>query len=233
MNEGQFLISIKNSIVFLKKINLFKDTGKKPIGQYSNEIKKVSKSNKHYEIYKCAIKNFDYELLLNDDSIFQFSFTEDEIRFAFIQNPQYFVSKIDYITYILSTEELNEVENLDSYLDMINEDEYEQFLNEQELNSLSNFIRYDASLLGYSPLIHSFSHLHIGLNSNLRIPISIILTPLTFVKFCVKNTYNKNWKDAFSLYENFPILIKVSKEACPSIDNTKWSKIEEAELYLK
>lgn len=233
MNEGQFKISIKESIAFLRKMSLYKDNGKKTTGQCSTEIKKISKSNKHKEIYENAIKNFDYELLLFDDSIFQFSFANNVIRYAFIQNPYDYVSKEEYVTYILSTEELNEIDDIDLYIEMINENEFEQFLNEQELNTLSNFIRYDASFKGYSPLIHSFSHLHIGLNSNLRIPLSITLTPLIFVKFCIKNTYYKKWKDAFVLFDNFAKYIEKSKKACNALDHSKWSDIEKYELYIK
>jgi hypothetical protein len=233
MNEGQFQISITESIAFLKRIELFKDKGTKPIGQHSDEIKKISKSNKHKEIYECVIRNFDYEIILSDDSIFQFSFSPNDIRYAYIQNPCYFVTKEEYIGFILSTDEPNELEDIKSYIEMIDENEYEQFLNEQQLNSLSNFFRYDASLKGYTPLIHPFSHLHIGLNSNIRIPLSIIITPLAFVKFCIKNSYYDNWKNAVTKFDNFTGEIQRSKNSCISLDRTKWSEIEEHELYIK
>jgi|SRR5690554_3813639 len=233
MNASQFNISLKDAISFIQEIGLFKSVGVKTVGQYSEEIKKISKTKNHREIYECAIKNLDYEILLTDDSIFQFSYNAGELRYAFIQNPAKFVSKEDYLTYILTPDEINEIESVDDLLELVNENEYEQFLNEQELNSTSNILRYDASSLGYKPLIHPFSHIHIGLNSDFRIPVSILLTPLTFAKFCIKNTYYEIWKNAFTIIEDFPNRILQSKNLCNLLDNKQWSEIEKAELYLK
>jgi len=233
MNASQFNISLKDAISFIKEIGLFKSVGVKTIGQYSEEVKKVSKTNNHREIYECAIRNFDYEILLVDDSIFQFSYNEDELRYAFIQNPTKFVSKEDYITCILTPDEIKEIESIDDLLELINENEYEQFLDEQELNSTSNILRYDASSTGYKPMIHPFSHIHIGLNSDFRIPVSMLLTPLIFMKFCIKNTYYEIWKNAFKIIEDFPNKILQSKNSCSLLNDKQWSEIEKSELYLK
>jgi hypothetical protein len=233
MNLGQFNISLETARSFLNDIELYKDKGVKEVGNHSQEIKKVSKSNNYKKIYDCAIRNFDYEFLLKDDSIFQFSFSGDELRYAFIQNPTYYVSKEEYLTQLLGNEELAQIDSLDELMYLVDENEYEQFLNEQELNSLSNIIRYDATFLGHKPLLHSYAHLHIGMNDSLRIPVSIDLTPLVFVKFCIKNTYYKVWKNEIEKNENFQDSLLISKESCSALDGEKWSEIEKAELYLK
>lgn len=233
MNLAQFNISLNTACNFLNEIDLYKDKGVKQVGNHSQEIKKVSKSKKHKAIYDCALKNFDYEFLLKDDSIFQFSFSDAELRYAFIQNPTYFVSKEEYLTQLLGNDELLKIDSLDELMYLVDENEYEQFLNEQQLNSLANIIRYDATFLGHQPLLHSYAHLHVGLNDNLRIPLSIDLTPLVFVKFCIKNTYYKVWKNAIEKTENFQERLLTAKNFCSELERKKWSKIEEAELYIK
>lgn len=234
MNSSQFNISLGESIHFLKAIGLYKDTGKKDIGKHSDELKKISKKNRHSEYYNCAIKNLDYEVLLNDDSLIQFYFDTKSIRYAFIQNPMVFADKTQYLECIFPKEDLIEMteEQLTDLHSSINDFEYEQFLNEQEINTSANYIRYDASLKGYLPLLHSYSHIHIGNTNDLRIPISKTLTPLMFTKFCVKNSYYSKWKQFYIENEYFKKDIKKSKDKCQQLTSDKWDNVEENELFL-
>jgi hypothetical protein len=233
MNLSQFTISYQNSIKLLKEFNLYKNIGTKPIGKYSDEIKRIGKENNKLEIYKTAINNLDYEILLIDDSIFQFSFAED-IRYAFIQNPNFFVSKEDYLYELFDDDELTNLseEELAIFVNTINEHDYEQFLNEQNINLKSNFFRYDASTLGYQPLVHSYSHLHLSMNEDLRIPISKILTPLKFVMFCIKNTYFAIWKEVLDKKTEFQKSIHDSKLLCTPLNKEHWQDNEKFELHL-
>ena len=196
-------------------------------------FKKVSRKNRHTDIYKVAIQNKDYEILLVDDSIFQFSIENYTLRYAFIQNPRLFINKEDFLTYLYTAEyllsftedELVELQN------SINEEDYEQYLNEQDLNLEAQIIRYDLDLNGYDPLIHSCSHIHIGLNTNLRIPCSKILTPLNFIFFSVKHTYYKEWK-AGIYEESMQIQLKDSKRASLELPKSQWIEKETYEFYL-
>jgi hypothetical protein len=233
MNLAQFNISFKNSIELLKKLKLYKGLGNKTIGDYSEETKKLSKKNKYKEIYDLTLKNLDYEIILVDDSVFQFSFTP--IRYGFIQNPLEFVSKQNYLLELYSNDEFLDFsdDELNLLLDSINEDEYEQFLNEQEINKQANYIRYDATDSGYRPLIHSYSHIHIGMNENLRIPSSRIITPFCFVMFCIRNTYYDDWKDAIVGIPDFQNMMNDCKLNCNQLIDTYWGRNEELELYLR
>ncbi len=232
MNSSQFNISIYQSIELLKEFKLFKNTGPKPIGKYSNEIKDI-KGDNHISLYRAAIENLDFEILLIDNSIFQFSNIND-IRYAFIQNPNKFVSKEEFIAEIF-VDEINTMtaEELKISYELIEESEYEQYLNEQGFNISSNYFRYDVTQMGYKPLLHSYSHLHIGMNENLRIPTSIILTPLKFVLFCIKNTYYDVWKCAIDKMPGFMQKISNSKTDCKPLNRDFWQTSEKYELYLE
>lgn len=234
IREATFKISIQTSIKLLKHINLFKGIGPKEFGEYSDEFKKVCRNNKHIEIYNTIRDNLDYEILLSDDSFFQFSYSPNYLRFSFIQNPRFNCSKYDYLKICFPDDDLNSLmEN--EIAGLIDENEYEQFLNEQEINSNLIYFRYDYDKTGYNPLLHACSHIHIGLNENLRIPSSIILTPLEFVIFAVKQCHYDVWK---LYHENITIhnveeKLFSSKKGCMQItDKSIWNPIEKNELYL-
>ncbi|CAM3045706.1 hypothetical protein SAMN05444143_1242 [Flavobacterium succinicans] len=231
MNRGKFIASINDSVSLLTKLDLFKSKGTKGNGVYSEEFLKTSKGDNIVATYECAIQNFDYDILLKDDSLIQFQQKNDDLRYAYIQNPYKFISKEEYVLLTHSTEELELFPDL-TIEELINENEYEQFLNEQNLNSISNYFRYDCSPAGYNPLVHSYSHFHIGMNENIRIPTSKKITPLKFTKFCIKNTYYENWKSCFESDPTFISEIIKIKNECLELPQTKWSEIEKNELYL-
>lgn len=231
MTQGKFFSSINESVELLNKFKLFKSRGSKGNGIYSEEFLKLSKGNNIVETYKCAIKNGDYDILLKDDSIIQFQKNDDDLRYAYIQNPNVFIPKEEYLTLIYTTEELDELIDF-SIEELIDENEYEQFLNEQSLNSVSNYFRYDCSSAGYKPLVHSYSHFHIGMNENVRIPTSKIITPLKFTKFCIKNTYFDDWKAQFEINPNFSNEVIKMKNDCQQLPANKWNLIENNDLHL-
>jgi hypothetical protein len=231
MNRGKFLSSINDSISLLNRFDLFKSKGTKGNGIYSEEFMKISKGDNIVETYNCAIRNLDYDILLKDDSLIQFQLKDENLRYAYIQNPNIFISKEEYAFLTHSLEEL-EMYSEFSIEELIDENEYEQFLNEQILNSISNYFRYDCSPAGYKPLVHSYSHFHIGMNENVRIPTSKTITPLKFTKFCIKNTYYENWK---SVLESDPTFIKEIikiKSECLALPADKWNVIENNDLHL-
>jgi hypothetical protein len=231
MTRGKLINSITDSISFLKTFSLFKSRGVKGNGSYSNEFLEVSKGDDIFITYNCALRNFDYDILLSDDSIFQFQLHNDELRYAFIQNPKQLPTREEFLALILEIDP-TELHSLDDLESLASDEEYEQFLLEQKRNSSSNYFRYDYSSVGYIPLIHSYSHIHIGLNENVRIPISKILTPLNFTKFCVKNTYYEIWKSNFNKIENFDREIARIKSECRDLSPVIWQEIERGELFL-
>jgi hypothetical protein len=235
ISEATFNISIKHSIKLLKDLKLYKGVGPKNIGEYSDEFKKVCRNNRHVEIYNAIRDYLDYEIILSDESFFQFSFRNDYLRFSFIQNPSFKYTKNDYLKICFPEDDLDFLSE-DEIEGLINENEYEQFLIEQEINSNLIYVRYEYDKTGYNPLLHSCSHIHIGLNENLRIPSSIILTPLEFVLFSVKQCYYDVWKIYHESLTIGNVAVKLlnSKNRClPITDHTIWNPIEQNEIYIK
>lgn len=225
--------SIAEAIKFLKSVKLYKGIGPKSLGSHSEAFKKISRKNRHTEIYRAAIENKDYEILLVDESILQFGVENDTLRYAFIENPNIFIPKEEFLNHLYPAEDLLlfTEEELIELQDSIKDDEYEQFLNEQDLNLEAHVIRYDLDVKGYNPLVHSYSHIHIGLNENLRIPCSKVLTPLSFTFFAIKHTYYKEWK--MSIVEgSLQNQLLESKNGCLTLPKKYWVDLEKHEFYL-
>ncbi|MDR2948535.1 MAG: DUF2290 domain-containing protein [Prevotella sp.] len=222
MNLISLKIAIEKDIKnLLTKVNLYKGLGVKNIGEHSDEFKKISRKSCYLDIYNTAIKNYDYEILLKDDSIFQFSLT----RYSFIQNPCIIGTKEDLLSHIYGENELLEFDdtNYNMLLNSISEDELEQYRNEQSINIEAHSIRYDIDEKNYKPLIHSYSHIHIGPNGNLRIPCSKELSPIAFVLFVIKHTYPDINEVIYKGY-----LPNKGNVLHPNF----WNKEEEKELFL-
>jgi hypothetical protein len=174
MNIGKFNTSINNSANLLKKNGLLRLHYKrnKPLLKIRNE--------NIIDIYKLAINNFNYDILLYDESILQFEFSKLEeninLRYVYCQFPYDFPT---YKTYLKNNGyEYNEVREEFR-------DDYEQEVSEAEFKKICIYIRYDYDPLLYVSMVHAASHIHFG-NNNTRIPISRIISPYSFVQFIVK-----------------------------------------------
>ena len=97
ISEVSIKQSVQEALKILKSFKLFKGVGTKPLGDHSFEFKKTSRKNRHIDIYNTALTNKDYEILLIEDSIFQFGVDQKTLRYAFIQNPNVFISKEDFL----------------------------------------------------------------------------------------------------------------------------------------
>lgn len=234
MNEGKFKISIADSIKFLKDTHLFKGNGIGKSGDYSAGMFEIGRTKRHVDIYDYAITNLDYEILLFDDSIFQFAKRENYLRYAFIQNPRKHLDKLEYLRNFYSSQEIAELSEdvLEDLISGINLEQYEQFLNEQDINLDANYFRYDLDEKGYAPLIHPYSHIHFGMNERIRLACSKVITPLKFVIFCVKNTYLEQWENSFNEYPQFALRIKSCKDICEQLPSNRWQKEDMYELFL-
>lgn len=194
MNEAAFLINLNtckiilNEYELLKKVNL-KNVTRCSFNKYSSEFRKISKKNEYANTFIAGIEMDDYDFLLKDGSYFQFSFdkndTDFEMRFAFYPT----INNISYLDFLYEFLEAD----LESCGGVFIE-EYQQFLSEQEIKFVSP-IRYDYNSRIYKPLVHSASHIHIGYEENIRLPVDKILSPTAFVKVVLQYYYFDRWKD--------------------------------------
>ena len=147
---------------------------------------------------------------------------DGKIRFAYFPNPRSYQTYHEFL-----------VENEFSYDEVGDElaEVYEQYISEAKLKNFVTPIRYDYDYRSYDMINHSISHLHIGREENVRIPLSKMLSPQAFTVLIIKYLYLEHWKKAISK-DSFKNVFEKSKQKCDALDNGLFSEFEKLQLYL-
>lgn len=145
---------------------------------------------------------------------------------VYIQNPLNFITFENYLIE-------NGIEYNAEFADWYHEafyDDYQQALESMKVNSGAVYLRYDVDARGRSgnENIHSYTHLHVGLNNNIRIPVGKHLTPYTFTMFVLRNVYYDKWVDLVRTGE----MTFGYKQQSTELPNALWTNEEKKELYL-
>lgn len=195
-SDTSYLLRLNEGKLLVEKCDLLKDA--------------ILKQNRNRSCIKRNIENIaefksyvdeilfrqEYDILLKDDSFFQFerNMRGDQIvyKYVFMQNP---LIKISFDDYCKKYQIDLEYEDIDCIKDIYNEDESEEVC---KMLNFPLYIRYDVDDRGYIPNLHSYSHLHIGVSEDIRIPVSKILSPPAFVNLVIKMVYPSNWKHIIS-----------------------------------
>jgi len=213
MSSGKFVASINEAAKLLKELNLLKNDTAFHRGKISDEFKKVSQGVDYKLIYDTAVNHADYDLLLMDDSIFQFEEDSNhDMRFAFIQSPYVYMSFVDFLYSTFGEDECFKNKSQVEALKATYENEYEQALSELGINNRAVYFRYDVDSIRYTPNIHSFAHLHIGIDNDIRIPFRTILSPVSFVIFVIKHTYKAVWEEAIKDNTRRKVILKLAND---------------------
>ncbi|MGK7923982.1 MAG: DUF2290 domain-containing protein [Spirulina sp.] len=197
--------------------------------KFSPEFFEISQSNDYIQEYKIALENRDYDLLLKDRAFFQFSCEGSnrkivKYRYAYYEPPYKFPTYEEFLNGIdLTYEECG-----DQFYE-----EYEQDLAEAELKKSVTPLRYDYDETIYEPLIHSVSHLHIGRNNDLRIPIKYLVPPQAFVCFVFRHIYWEKWRLLINTDEKFrKLYFDFVKKSCKNLAENFFTDDEAADFYL-
>lgn len=226
MNEGAFWSSYTEAIRLLKELELLKEDNVHKRIPYSPGCSAYSRSKEYREIYQSLVDFRDYDLLLKDDSMFQMSFGNGEIRLLFIQNPMQYISFESFIENLGWDYNGQNIDELHGVFD----DDYSQALEEMDLNKGATYLRYDVDSRGRTDNenIHAYTHLHVGLNNNIRIPVGRYMSPLAFTMFVVRHVYYDVWVDAV---RNLKIIFNHKKQ-CVDLPAELWTVAEKQDFYL-
>ena len=121
----------------------------------------------------------------------------------------------------------------DSFLSKVTDDMYMELTKEDTYKMLQFplYLRYDVDEKGYVPNLHSYAHLHIGVVEDVRLSVSKILTPSTFVNLVLKMIYPDNWKNILSESKTNPDIYNF-KRLCDDIPLNLWQSCEQKDIYL-
>ncbi|MEB2270077.1 DUF2290 domain-containing protein [Bacillus safensis] len=235
MNNGAIVDGISRGKKLLKKANIefttntmFPTDNLAP-NKFSEDFFRISQEKDYDKIHRTALENGDYDIILDDYSLFQFSkdYT-GAIRYAYYQSSR------DIITYEEFMEEFGFVDG--DYLLYPSDEkpfyrDYEQLIGEAKISNSVTPIRYDYSPDQYLGITHPASHLHIGHENQIRIPIKMILSPQAFMGFVVRHIYYKKWRKAM-VNDNYLQEYLSVKRTCISLDSNYFKQDEVSDLHL-
>ncbi|MCP4112160.1 MAG: DUF2290 domain-containing protein [Desulfobacteraceae bacterium] len=228
INAAKYNICLKETKKILKDYQLSKQIYDKK-GIFSKNYYDVCLDDNISEIYTVSIKNFDYDILLFDDSIIQFSYRKADnnypiLRYAYYQNPFDVPAYEEYL-------QLNLGIPIPDFFSRVLEEEYEQLVAEAPPNLNAVALRYDFSIREYTSGIHPVSHIHIGIGNSIRIPTNLYLTPTVFIIFVLKQIYYDTWIELLE-NESFKKVFHSCKKICEQLENEYFMESDKAELFL-
>ena len=227
MNDAKVKQSLQNVKKILKSCNLLgnADDLNKTL---ENNFYKIKSNEDLAEHYMDEINNFNFNIMLFDESILQFQFNNDDsslkLKYCYIQFPYDFP---DYKKYIVEEHNCRFNEAGYSY-----KSEYTQALMDAPLKGQIMILRYDYSELGYKKGIHGVSHIHIGFSNSMRITSDKILTPEAFVFFILKQIYFNYWEENMA-NDKFMSTFAKFKTRCDTVQEpTFFDSLDTCDFYI-
>lgn len=232
MSPGRFWSSVGECIQLLKDLEFYKDENLHQYSSYSPKALEYSKSDDYPYIYQSMADELDYDILLKDDSMLQFNLMDGKLRLLYIQNPVNFITVEDFVV-AYHGEDLNGEYSIEDLCNIYQSD-YDQYLETQHANKSVVYMRYDEDEKDYMPMIHSYTHLHIGVGNKIRIPFKMKITPMSFMLFVFQQVYYDLWAKEFKKSPNenkfFPYIRQ--KQFSVQLSNHQWTALEDELFFI-
>lgn len=229
MTDNSFCIKVRKDVIsILEKLEIFQEDTFSPKDHYAESVKEVAREGTHWDIIQEVWKTHSYDLLLVDNSIFQFHKAGEDLRYCFMQNPKVKVSWKEF----LNKNHLREDDIEPEMLQMCRGC-YDNGDDDSCYQIIANpvYFRYDVSGMQYKEGLHPYSHLHVGLHNEIRLPISKVITPEMFVQFAVKMTYPELWKEKMG-DGRVAEFNKTVKNGCIAVPKDKWNEQDKYDLFF-
>ncbi len=225
ITNSKMISSIVLSSRHLKELDLLKSFVKNTFLHPNPDFNKVclNKNSTYEEIYLAGLEKQYYNIILEDNSYFQFNFSEQEdsaegvitpfARYAFYPNPF-----------------INDQYSLAEYYGLYNSgditfEEYSQVYSESKPLLKKVSIRYDFSCSQYKKIYHPAAHFHFGIAENTRVATDKFFSPLAFTMFIINMYYisdmqkiSKDFNLENKYIAEFKNLIKVKSFSKDDID---------------
>lgn len=228
ISNSNFLLLQQEAVNLLEHCALHKDSIIK-VNRQRNIIKReISNLQAFIEYVDAVLYSYDFDVLLQDDSFFQFNRYyidgEEVYRYVFMQNPK---KKISFDEFCAKNGIDKDNDSIDSIREIYDDDESPEVMT---LVQFPLYLRFDADKKGYNPNLHSYAHLHVGTSGNARIPARQILTPPAFVSMVIKMIYPDNWERMLNLQKGSRLYD--FKKQCRKVEKAYWDIVEDRDVFL-
>lgn len=177
----------------------------------------------YLERWKESIANQWYHVLLEDHSFLTFSSTANSASYAYLQCP------LDAPTFREFTLDLGQPYNAATRNALA--DDYQMVLDTASRRANVTPIRYDYDENGYRRGVHPVSHIHFGLDNNVRLGFSKRLTPASFALFVMRQMYPECWERILN-HQEAARLPKAVRLDCIALNEPNWHEQDQVELHL-
>lgn len=226
MKAAKILTSIEDVLKYLDAVAIsynatYKRKNLQP-QKYSDAYYQTFHDGDYKKTFIVASENRDFDIMLEDGSLFQFtSRNENDIHYSFLHR----------IEKNMSFEEFYDAYATDDNIDTIEQD-YEFYLAGDKETLCTCPIRYDVAETEYTEMYHAYAHLHIGIETDIRIPVDKVLSPMHFVDFVIKHMYKTKWDSAYAKNEKFKAIVDCLKSQAEKITDEHFTSAEQNLLYI-
>mgnify|MGYP003289365764 FL=1 len=226
MRAAKILTSIEEVLKYLDAVAISYNTTYKRKNlqpqKYSDAYYQTFHDGDYRKTFIVASENRDFDIMLEDGSLFQFtSRSENDIHYSFLHR----------IEKNMSFDEFYDAYATDDNIDTIEQD-YEYYLAGDKESLYTCPIRYDVAETEYAEMHHAYAHLHIGIETDIRIPVDKVLSPMHFVDFVIKHMYKTKWDDAYAHNERFKELVNCLKAQAENVEDDYFTQAEHNLLYI-
>ncbi len=226
MKTAKILTSIEEILKYLDTVEISYNTTYKRKGlqpkKYSDTYYQTFHDGDYKKTFITASENRDYDIMLEDGSLFQFtSRNENDIHYSFLHRVEKNMSFDEFYDTYATDENIDTIER-----------EYEYYLLGDKDLLYACPIRYDVAKTEYTEMYHAYAHLHIGIETDIRIPVDKILSPIHFVDFVIKHMYKTKWDDAYTHNDKFKKLVNCLKSQAENIEDNYFTPAEKNLLYI-
>ncbi len=163
-----------------------------PTNKDFNEVA-LSGSSTYAQIYRSAVSFSQYNFMLNDYAVFQYSWeSADSWRLAYLPNP--WVSGVEDAQRTLAEWEILEA------FGGLNQEEVTSLIDELPYHGAIPPIRFEYAVGQYREIAHPVAHLHVGRHADNRWALARPLDPLTFTMTVIRLYYPAAWNPISSFH---------------------------------
>ena len=227
MKISQYNNSLSKTVSFLRRNGISKNSSLYHSRGICKKADLRTEGRESISVYREIIEKRDYDILLFNDGFFSFDYFTgfggiNKIRYLYFDSPYDFPTYKEYLK-VLGGDYKIYGENFRT--------EYEQELSEASLKEEQVYLRYDFSADEYSPGMHPISHIHVGFNTEIRLSVSMIITPMVFVMFTLKQVYFDKWK-TWIKKKDVSDTYRACKRVCRGVPSDYFSETDKLELYF-
>lgn len=198
VSDGQFHAALNASEALLNSLGLLRERN----SYHRPRLRAANLAGLDYPaMWEKILAANDYDLRLNDDSVMQFWRSNEEaaLQYCWLESPHRLPPFDEYArTYVYERLQiaLDEEPEVEAFIGECEFEIQQAFEEERQVAALREAVtplRYEFSPGQYTEGVHPASHLHVGIENEIRFACRRVLNPMSFVLLVVRQVYPDVW----------------------------------------